>query len=264
MALRLAAWSAAAACAIPFVLLLVLIAADRVGQTVRTAKDRALHRTLSTNEIVGPLSLPAGAVLEFTDETHRQLSSVELPNPALVAGILLEDRIEPIIEGEWAGTLAQDQVIGDWPCRAGRLWFTPGGIVTRCTLAVGHRLAGFDLPAGAECVHNPATGGWEFQLRRDGSALRIAALNADLPPGGFLVLAADGALRRLYVPHDARMAIAGVALYDHIILDGSRLTAELAGPTPVDGVMLPAEKVVRLDLSTGKVEATTRSPFIDP
>jgi hypothetical protein len=38
MALRLAAWSAAAACAIPFVLLLVLIAADRVGQTVRAAK----------------------------------------------------------------------------------------------------------------------------------------------------------------------------------------------------------------------------------
>ena len=263
-ALRFAAWGAAAACAVPFVLLLVLIGADSIGPTVRAAKDRALHRTLSTNEIVETLSLPAGAVLEFTDETHRHLSAVVLPRPARVAGILIEGRIEPITESEWAGTLAQDQVIGDWPCRAGRLWFTPEGGVTRCTLAVGHRLAGFDLPAGAECVHNPATGGWEFQLTRDGPALRIAVLKADLPPGGSLVLAADGVLRRLYVPHEARMAIAGVALYDHIILDGSRLTAELAEPTQVNGVMLAAQTVVRVDLSTGKVEATTRSPFIDP
>lgn len=210
------------------------------------------------------LFVPAGTVLEFTDETQRQLSSVALPRPTLVAGILLEGRLEPITASEWAGALAQDQVIGDWPCRAGRLWFTPEGVVTRCTLAIGHRLAGFDLPAGAECVHNPATGGWEFQLTQDGPALRIAALNADLPPGGFLVLTANGALRRLYVPHEARMAIAGVALYDHIILDGSRLTAELAEPTQVDDVTLPAEKVVRLDLSTGKVEAATRSPLIEP
>ena len=155
-------------------------------------------------------------------------------------------------------------MIGDWPCRAGRLWFTPAGVVTRCTLAVGHRLASFDLPAGAECFHNPATGGWELQLTQDGPALRIAALNADLPPGGLLVLTANGALRRLYVPHEVRMAIAGVAPHGHIILDGSRLTAELAEPTQVDGVMLPAEKVVRLDLSTGKVEATTRSLVIEP
>jgi len=264
MALRYAAWSAAAACAIPFVLLLVMIAADNVRPTLWAATNRALHRTLSTGESVGTLFLPAGAVLEFTDATHRQLSSVALPRPAPVAGILLEGRLEPITESEWAGTLARDQVIGDWPCRTGRLWFTPEGIVTRCTLAVGHRLAGFDLPAGAECVRNQAKGGWEFQLMRDGPALRIAALNADLPPGGSMVLAADGALRRLYVPHEARMVIASVALYDHIILDGSRLTAELAEPTKVDGVMLPAEKVVRLDLSTGKVEATSRSSFIDP
>ncbi|MGA2495171.1 MAG: hypothetical protein ABSF67_19890, partial [Roseiarcus sp.] len=98
----------------------------------------------------------------------------------------------------------------------------------------------------------------------DGPALRIAALGADLPPGGALTLAADGALRRLYVPHEARMVIAGVALYDHVILDGIGLTGELAEPTPVAGVMAPAETVVRLDLTTGKAEPTTRSPVIDP
>ena len=264
MALRCVAWSATGVCAIPLVLLLVLIAEDSVGPTLRAANSRALHRTLSAGEIVGSLLLPAGAVLEFTDATHRQLSSVWLPEPVLVAGILLKGKLEPITEREWAGVLARDQVIGDWPCRAGRLWLTPEGVVTRCTLAVGQRLAGFDLPAGAECVRNPVTGGWEFQLTRDGPALRIAALDADLPPGGSLVLAADGAPRRLYVPHETRMTIAGVALYDHIILDGSRLTAELAEPMEVAGVMLAAEKVVRLDLSTGKVEATTRSLVIEP
>jgi hypothetical protein len=264
MALRRAVWIAAGACAVPFVLLLVLIAADRVGVTLGAANDRALHRTLAAGEIVKGLLLPAGAVIEFTDETRRQLNSVALPQPALVAGIVLEGQLEPITETEWAGALARDQIVGGWPCRAGRLWFTPEGIATRCTLAVDHRLAGFNLPAGADCAHNPATGGWEFQLPQDSPALRVAALDADLPPGGSLVLAADGALRRLYVPHEAQMVISGVALYDHIVLDGSRLTAELAKPAEVAGVMLPAEKVVRLDLSTGKVEPTTRSGVVDP
>jgi hypothetical protein len=261
MALRYVAWGAAALCAAPLALLLVMIVGDAVGTARRAAEDRALHRTLAADETVGALSLPAGAVLAFTDATHRKLISVALPRPMRVAGILLEGALEPITDSEWSGVLAQDQTIGDWPCRAGNLWFTPQGAVTRCTLAVGHRLAGYDLPAGAECDRNLATGGWEFQLSQDGPPLPIAALGADLPPGGTLVLAADGALRRLYVPHE----IAGVALYDHVILEGTgRLTGELAEPTLIEGAMLPAETVVRIDLATGKVEATTRSPIIDP
>jgi hypothetical protein len=264
MALRYAAWGAAGLCATPLVLLLVLIVGDAIGTARRAAEDRALHRTLAASETVGTLSLPAGAVLAFTDETQRTLSSVALPRPMPVAGILLEGELEPITDREWSGVLARDQVIGDWPCRAGDLWFTPEGAVTRCTLAKGHRLAGYDLPPGAECSRNPVTGGWEFQLPQDGPALRIAALGAELPPGGTLTLRADGALRRLYVPHEARMVIAGVALYDHVIPEGTGLTGELAEPTPVAGVTLPADTVVRLDLTTGKVEPTTRSPVFDP
>lgn len=264
MALRYAAWGAAGLCAAPFVLLLALIVGDSVGRAQRAAQDRALHRTLAAGETVGTLFLPAGAVLAFTDETQRTLSSVALPRPAPVAGILLEGALEPIGQREWAGALARDQMIGDWPCRAGDLWFTPEGVVTRCTLAEGHRLAGYDLPAGAQSRRDPATGGWEFQLPQDGPALRIAALGADLPPGGALALAADGALRRLYVPHESRMVIAGVALYDHIILEGTGLTGELAEPTPVSGVMAPTETAVRLDLHTGEVKATTRPSIIDP
>jgi hypothetical protein len=263
-ALRCAAWGAAGLCAVPFALLLVLIAGEAVGQARRAAEDRALHRTLTAGESVGALFLPAGAVLAYSDETHRALVSVALPRPMSVAGILLEGTLEPITDREWSGVLAQDQAIGDWPCRAGDLWFTPEGVVTTCTLATGHRLAGYDLPAGAECSHNPVTGGWEFQLPQDGPALRIAALGAELPPGGTLALNADGALRRLYVPHEARIVIANVALYDHVILDGTGLTAELAESTPVAGVTLPAQTVVRLDLTTGKTEPTTRSPVIDP
>ena len=78
------------------------------------------------------------------------------------------------------------------------------------------------------------------------------------------MLAADGALRRLYVQHEARMTIASVPLYDHIIVDGAGLTGELAEPTSVDGVSLPAETMVRLDPTTGKVEPTARSPAVDP
>ena len=264
MALRYTAWSAAGLCAAPFALLLVLIAGDRIGTARRAAEDRALHRTLAAEETVGTLALPAGAVLEFTDEAHRVLRSVALPRPTPVAGILLEGALEPITEREWAGALARDQVIGDWPCRAGDLWFTPEGVVTRCILAADRRLAGYDLPAGTASRRDPATGVSEFQLPQDGPALRIAALGADLPPGGTLVLAADGAPHRLYVPHETRMVVAGVALYDHIILRGTGLTAELAEPTLVAGVMLPTEAVVRVDLATGKAEPTTRSSIIDP
>ncbi|MGO9774701.1 MAG: hypothetical protein ACLPSW_35110 [Roseiarcus sp.] len=264
MALRYAAWGAAGLSAVPLVLMLVLIVADVVGTAQRAAEESARHRTLAAGETVGTLFLPAGAVLAYSDETHRVLVSAALPRPTPVAGILLEGELHPITDGEWYGVLAEDQVIGDWPCRAGDLWFTPEGVVTRCTLAAGHRLAGYDLPPRAECSRNPATGGLEFQLPQDGPALRIAALDADLPPGGTLTLRADGALRRLYVPHEARMTIAGVALYDHIIIEGTGLTGELAEPMPVAGVTLPADTVVRLDLTTGKAEPTTRSPVFDP
>ena len=125
-------------------------------------------------------------------------------------------------------------------------------------------MAGYDLPAGAAASHDPATGGWEFQLAQDGPALHIPALGADLPPGGTLVLAADGAVHRLYVPHESRMAVAGVALDDHIILGGKGLTGQLAQPTLVAGAMLPAQAVVRVDLTSSKVEATTRPSIIDP
>jgi hypothetical protein len=263
-ALRFAAWSAAALCAAPYVLLLVILVGGDVERARLAAQDRALHRTLAADETVGTLLLPAGAELAFTDETQRTLRSVSLPRPMAVAGILLEGTLEPIGQREWAGTLARDRVIGDWPCRTGDLWFTPEGAVTRCTLAEGHRLAGYDLPAGAQSRRDPATGGWEFQLPQEGPALRIVALGADLPPGGTLVLATDGATRRLYVPHESRMVIAGVALNDHVILDGTGVTGELAEPTPVAGVMLPTETMVRLDLATGEAKATTRPSIIEP
>ncbi len=264
MALRYAAWSAAGLCAVPLALTLVLIVGDAVGTAQRAAEERARQRTLAAGETVGTMLLPAGAVLTYSDETRRMVVSVALPRPTPVAGILLEGELHPVTEGEWYGVLAQDQVIGDWPCRAGDLWFTPEGAVTRCTLAAGHRLAGYDLPAGAEFSRNPATGGLEFQLSQDGSALRIAALGADLPPGGTLTLAADGALRRLHVPEWSRMAVAGVALHGHVIFEGTGLTGELAEPTLVAGVMLPADTLVRLDPATGKVESTTRPSVIDP
>ena len=264
MALRYGAWAGAGLCAVPFLLLLVLFAGESVGQSRRAAEYRALHRTLTVDETVGTLPLPAGAVLAFRDAAHRELVSVALPRPTPVAGILLEGTVEPIGRLEWAGTLARDQRVGDRPCRAGVLWFTPAGLVTRCTLAEGHLLAGYALPPGTESYHDPATGAWEFQLPQDGPPLRLAALDADLPAGGTLVLAADGTPRRLYVPHETRMMIAGTSLYDHVILNGTALTAELAVPTAVAGEMLPEDSVVRLDLATGKVEATTRSLVIDP
>lgn len=93
---------------------------------------------------------------------------------------------------------------------------------------------------------------------------RIDALGADLLPGGALVLAADGARRRLYAPHEARMVIAGVALYGHVVLNTTGLSGELAEPTPVAGVILPTEAAVRLDLATGMAGATTRPSIINP
>ena len=264
IAMRYAAWAAAGLCAAPFALLLMVVAAGGIGQAFQAADDRAHHRTLAKAESVGTLTLPAGAQLAFSDATHRTLVSVNLPRPAPVAGILLEGALEPIGQREWDGTLTRNQVIGGWPCRAGVVWFTPKGVVTRCMLAQDHRLAGYDLPAGADVRRDPATGVWEFQLPQAGRAMRIAALGADLPAGGTLVLTADGAIRRLYVPQEAQIAIAGVALYDHVILDGTGLTGLLAKPTRVAGRMLPADTVVHVNPATGETEATTRSSIIDP
>jgi len=263
-ALRYAAGIAAGLIAAPYALLLVVVATDAVGQARQAAQDRARHRTLDADETVGTLRLPAGAVLAYADETHRTVSSVALPRPTRVAGILLKGALEPVTEREWAGELAQDQAIGDWPCQAGELWFTPQGAATRCTLAASHRLAGYELPAGAVSRHDPASGGWEFQLPQSGAAVSIAALGADLPPGGTLTLAADGALRRLYVPHESRMTIAGVALYDHVIVDATGLTAELAEPTPIAGALQPAATVVHVDLATGRIETAIRPSVLDP
>ena len=263
-AVRYAVWGAAGLCVVPFVLLLVMAVGGVIGDSQRAAEFRARHRTLIAAEGVRTLPVPAGAVLEYADETQRELRSIALPRPTMVANILLEDTIEPLTALEWTGELARDQVIGNWPCRAGHLYFTSAGVVTRCTLAVGHHLAGYDLPAGTDCRHDPATGRWDLQLPQDGPALRIAAFGADLPPGGTLVLNADGTLRRLYVLHEFRMAISGVALFDHIIFNGTGLTGELAAPTPVGGVVLPAGAVVHVDLATGHVEATTRSNIIEP
>jgi hypothetical protein len=53
-------------------------------------------------------------------------------------------------------------------------------------------------------------------------------------------------------------------LYDHIILSGTQLTAELAEPTQYAGATLAANQVVRLDLTTGKIEPTTRSRIVEP
>jgi hypothetical protein len=262
--LRVAAWLGAAACAAPFALALVLIVADRFGPALRETNERARQRILVESETIGSLLLPAGAVLEFTDETQRALRAVTFPRPMLVAGIELQGKLEPLNGSQWAGDLARDQVIGGWPCRAGAIWFTPQGLATHCRLAAGHRLADYDLPAGAECARNPETGGWEFRLPPEGPPLRIPALGADLPAGGSLVLAPDGAPRRLYAPHETPMTIAGFPLYDHIILTGTELTAELAEPTQVASVILAAGSVVRLDLKTGKIEPATRSPILEP
>jgi hypothetical protein len=60
------------------------------------------------------------------------------------------------------------------------------------------------------------------------------------------------------------MVIAGVALYDHVILDGAELTGELAEPAPIAGVTAPAETWVWFDPSTGKLDPATRSPVVDP
>jgi hypothetical protein len=263
-AARYAAGIAAGVCAAPFVLLLVVIVGGEIGDARRAAEEQARRRTLTADEVVESLPLPAGAALEFTDASHRALTAVMLPRPALVAGIALQGELEPIRGREWAGELAHDQTISGWPCKAGVIWFTTDGAPTRCVLAAAHRLAGYDLPTGAECAQDPFTGVWDFQLTLDGPALRIAALDADLPPGGTLTLAADGTLRRLYVPHETRMTIAGVALYDHVVVEGATLTAELAEPRLVAGATLPADAVVRLNPTTGALEPTTRSPVVDP
>lgn len=258
-------WSAgilAVLCVAPLALGLELAGGDIVGQAQRAAEERARHRTLVAAETVAGLPLPAGAVLAYSDKTHRILTSVALPGPVTVVGLALAGELEPITAAEWSGVLAKDQTIGDWPCRAGDIWFTPAGEITRCVLATGQRLAGYDLPAGAESRRNPSTGGYEFRLSQQGPALPLPALGAELPAGGTLTLAADGKLRRLYAPHETRVTIAGIALFDDIVLDDTGATGELAEARKVDSIELPAEAEVRVDISTGRTALAAR-PSID-
>jgi hypothetical protein len=262
---RWVALGGAGLCAAPYGLLLVLFVAGGVDKARQASDERARHRTLTTAEMIEGLTVPAGAVLAYSDKTQKTLVSVDLPRPMSVAGLTLEGSLAPVGGREWDGALASDAVVGGWPCAAGDIWFTPNGAVTRCVLSKPAKLAGYDLPAGATSRHDPASGGWEFQLAVDGPAMRVPALGAELPPAGLMVLDREGALRRVYAPHESPMVIAGVALNDHIILDGGAVTGLLAKPArDRAGVMLEAQTVVNVDLATGAIERASRPSVIAP
>jgi hypothetical protein len=59
--------------------------------------------------------------------------------------------------------------------------------------------------------------------------------------------------------------IAGVALNDHIILDGGRVTGLLAKPARDGrGALLDAQTVVSVDLATRRIERASRPSVIAP
>ena len=239
-----------------------MIVEDEIWRSSRAAQETARHRALASGETVLGLALPAGAVLAYSDETRRTLVSVDLPQPMRVAGLWLEGEIKHIVDDEWDGTLARDQTIGDWPCKAGWIWFTSEGAAARCTLSHAYRLAGYDLPAGASAVHDAR--GWEFQTNADSAPLRVGALDADLPPGGSIYLRPDGTLRGLYVTSEAGMSVAGVALYQEIRVERGGLTGVLAQAREIGGVMAPRDAIVWLDPRTGAVEVTKRAAVGEP
>jgi hypothetical protein len=255
--LRWAAFGAAALLAVPFPVAAVLVIIDEIRSAANLA---ALQRTLDHDETVAGLPLSSGSRIYFRDQAHSSVVSIDLSRATNIRGMHMVGTLTWNDFGHvWSGTLAEDQRLGGWPCRAGLVEFDNDGMVTSCELAAVHELLGFALPPGTNVTRGNADKPWAFRLPPD-AGLAIPALSTVAPAGVSLSVASDGRVESINSGRGQTIVVRGVPLNSmNVYLRGDQVVASLAEPFMVAGEMRPAETGIRIDLSTGAISLASKN-----
>jgi hypothetical protein len=249
--LRWVAFGAAALLAAPFPFAAVFILIDQIRSSSNLA---ALQRTLDRDETVGGLALPAGSKVYFTDKAHAGIGAIDLPGATHVLGVhVVGTLVWNDVGHVWTGTLADDQRLDSWPCRAGPVEFGNDGTVQECTLATALELLGFALPPGTGVTRGSDSKPWALRLPED-DGLVIPALSTMAPHGVTLFVTSSGRVERINSGYGQTIVVRGVPLDSmNLYVRGDQVVAALAVPYTVAGELRPAQTGVRIDLSTGGV-----------
>jgi hypothetical protein len=249
--LRWAAFGAAALLALPFPIAGALIVIGEIRAAIDLA---ALERTLDRDETIAGMALPAGSTVRYRDKARTSAVSIELPRATDILGLRLAGRVDwSEFSQVWTGTLAEDQRLDGWPCRAGSVEFDKGGIVQSCDLATAHELLGLTLPRGSHVTRGNADRPWALRLPDD-AEMAVPRLATTAPAGVTLDVTSDGRLERITSGDGQTIVVRGVPLNSmNFYVRGDKVVAALADPSTVEGEMRPAGTGVRIDLSSGDV-----------
>jgi len=250
-ALRWAAFGAAALLALPFPIVGTVVV---IGEIRSAANLAALERTLDRDETLAVLPLPAGSTVRFRDKERTSVASIELPRATDILGLRLVGRMDwSDYSHVWSGTLAEDQRLDGWPCRAGSIEFDRAGVVQSCELAAAHELLGLALPRGSHVARGNADRPWAFRLPSD-AEMAVPSLATTAPAGVTLIVADDRRIERITSGNGQTIVVRGVPLNSmNFYVRGDQVVAALAEPFRVAGEMQPAETGVRIDLANGAI-----------
>jgi hypothetical protein len=255
--LRSAVFAAAALLVAPFPIAAASIIIDQIKSSSNLA---ALQRTLDRDETIAGLELPAGSKIYFTDKTHTGISAIDLPAAAHILGKHVVGTLDWSLDGHvWTGSLAGDQHLDGWPCRAGPVEFDNDGTVQECTLATAHEMLGLALPAGTLVTRGRDDKPWALHLPED-AGLALPALATMAPHGATVFVTSHGRVERISSGDSRTIVVRGVPLDSmSLYARGDQVVAALAVPFMVAGEMRPAGTGVRIDLPTGGVALAARN-----
>ena len=255
-ALRVAATAVAIVLALPFLIAGVLAVHD-------WADLRARDRTLAHAETMFGLALPAGTRIYLEDRAQQGFRLIDLPSPVSAGSAMVTGELkwDPMFGGRWDATLADDQRVDGWPCRAGAVRFDQNWTVQECVLSTTHALFGLALPAGTRVSRGDAKQVWQFNLPAD-AGVAIPSLTARVPPGAEVWMRGDGRLVHiLNATPQQPIIVHGVPLnkIDDLTPRGDRAVGELWGPVLVAGEMRPTGTAVCIDLGNGSLSLALKN-----
>jgi len=254
---------------LPCLMVLVMDAVSEVHSIASRQAYARTHQTLSAPLSIQGLNLPAGTAVEWADERHQAVASVELPGPTALLGTTLTGKLEDVSSRWWSGTLAADARLEGWPCRAGDVWLSHEGRPMRCTLAGDSEQQGLEIPAGSE-VALAATGQLQDLRLPPDRTMGLPSIGATLPGGGSLFLRPDGAIERAYVPEPGVLQLGDAALRFEVRwvypetshpsasvpAQATAVRGDLAEDAAINGIPVRAGSLVTVELASHAVRVT--------
>jgi hypothetical protein len=186
------------------------------------ASEAHRHTTLTAPRQIEGLDLPAGTAIYWKDDALTDLSTADLPGPTRILGVMLSGHIGHDYDSWWDVTLAEDAVIGGWPCSAGDIELARREpLLWRCDLSKetpvrAPRQAGQPaaspllFPAGTKVSQSPGSDiGFELFLPK-GKSMKLNEVGVVIPSGIDVHLFPNGAIRQLYAGGESLFSIRGI------------------------------------------------------